>query len=56
MVVVMGTGEGKSMLWQVPAKLQPHIKNVVVISSAANLVNQHKRALDMGLKAYHYRF
>jgi hypothetical protein len=56
MVVVMGTGEGKSMLWQVPAKLQPHIKNVVVISSAANLVNQHKRAIDMGLKAYHYRF
>ena len=56
LVVVMGTGEGKSMLWQVPAKLQPHIKNVVLISSAANLINQYNRAKDMGLKAYRYRF
>jgi hypothetical protein len=55
-VSVMGTGEGKSMAWQVPARLQPHIKNVVIISSAANLVNQYQRAKDMGLKAHLFRF
>jgi len=54
MVVVMGTGEGKSMLWQVPVRLQLHIKNVMVISSAANLVDQHKRAIVMGVEACHY--
>ena len=56
LVAVMGTGEGKSMAWQVCAKLQPHIKNVVIISSATNLVNQCKRAKDMGLKAHLFRF
>ena len=50
----MGTGEGKSMLWQVPVRLQLHIKNVMVISSAANLVDQHKRAIVMGVEACHY--
>jgi hypothetical protein len=56
LVAIMSTGEGKSMTWQVCAKLQPHIKNVVVISSAANLIAQCKRAKDMGLKAHHFTF
>jgi hypothetical protein len=55
-VAVMGTGEGKSMAWQVCGKLQPSIKNVIIISSAANLVNQHRRAKDMGLDACLFRF
>ena len=55
-VSVMGTGKGKSMVWQVCAKLQPTIKNVVILSSAANLVNQYERAKDMGLAACLYRF
>jgi hypothetical protein len=55
-VGVMGTGEGKSLAWQVAAKLQPEIKTVVIISSAANLVNQYERAKGMGLKAHLYRF
>jgi hypothetical protein len=55
-VAVMGTGEGKSMAWQVCGRLQPNIKNVVIISSAANLVNQYQRAKDMGLDACLYRF
>ena len=52
----MGTGEGKSMTWQVCGRLQPTIKNVVIISSAATLVNQYNRAKDMGLNACLYRF
>jgi hypothetical protein len=56
LVAIMGTGEGKSMMWQVGAKLQPHIKNVVVISSSANLAAQYPRAKDMGLFAGHFCF
>jgi len=56
LVVVMGTGEGKACYGKFQRKLQPHIKNVVLISSAANLINQYNRAKDMGLKAYRYRF
>ena len=55
-VAVMGTGEGKSMAWQVCARLQPTIKNVVIISSAVTLVNQYNRAKDMGLNACLYQF
>lgn len=56
LVAVMSTGEGKSMMWQVCAKLQQHIKNVVIISSSANLMAQLQRAKDMGLSAGSFRF
>jgi superfamily II DNA helicase RecQ len=52
LVAVMGIGEGKSMAEQVCARLQPHIKNVVIISLATNLVNQCKQAKDMGFKVH----
>lgn len=56
LVSVMATGEGKSMIWQVAAYLQPQIRNVVVISSAANLTEQVSKAEKMGLKPLHFRF
>lgn len=56
LVSVMATGEGKSMIWQTCAYLQPGVRNVVVVPSAANLSEQFSRAEKMGLKPLHFKF
>lgn len=51
MICIMKTGGGKSLLWQVPVKMDPKLKIMVVCPFTALLQQQLQKAQDAKLRA-----